>query len=294
MIPSRIATYCQGDFTTIQNYEQAATDNKEVWRVFHRNLITGVGRIPRQTLKALGKYFSASPEELVLLKKADVREIEKQFPMSKFSPHYSNLVFKFWMKLHPNKLFNEITEEEYEVLHRSIQRLRILWNQIKARCHNPNAQDYQHYGARGVRMCREWFGDSDQFVLWSLQNGYKYYPDKVKGDQLSIDRIDPTKNYMPENCRWIPHRENCSRTRPIDWDFVIDRAYQLARMFPKAADVCYGRARINWRKARDIYMGGDTSRLVQFLKDQCYCPMAIWRIRKSLGDVIPQKKSERK
>ena len=44
---------------------------------------------------------------------------------------------------------------------------------------------------------------------------------------------------------------------------------------------------------RDEYMGGDTSMLVEFLKDNCYCPMSIWRIRKALGDVIPQKKSER-
>lgn len=36
----------------------------------------------------------------------------------------------------------------------------------------------------------------------------------------------------------------------------------MARLFPKAADMCYGRARIDWRKARDVYMGGDTSRLV--------------------------------
>ena len=40
-------------------------------------------------------------------------------------------------------------------------------------------------------------------------------------------------------------------------------------------------------------MDGETSRLVDFLKDNDYCPMAIWRIRKALGDVVPQKKSER-
>lgn len=40
-------------------------------------------------------------------------------------------------------------------------------------------------------------------------------------------------------------------------------------------------------------MDGDTSRLVEFLKNNDYSAMAIWRIRKELGDVIPQKKSER-
>lgn len=40
-------------------------------------------------------------------------------------------------------------------------------------------------------------------------------------------------------------------------------------------------------------MGGDTSRLVKFMKECGYTPMGIWRVRKELGDVIPQKKSER-
>lgn len=163
---------------------------------------------------------------------------------------------------------------------------------MRARCYNPNHQVYHNYGGMGIKVCKEW-DNSDNFVIWSLEQGYIYYPDKKKGDQLSIDRIDPTKDYEPSNCRWIPQRENCSRTRPIDWDFVIDRAYHFAKLFPLAADICYGRARINWGKARDIYMGGDTDRLVQFLKDNCYCPMAIWRIRKNLGEVVPQKKSER-
>ena len=40
-------------------------------------------------------------------------------------------------------------------------------------------------------------------------------------------------------------------------------------------------------------MDGDASKVVKFLKDNNYSPMGIWRIRKTLGDVMPQKKSER-
>lgn len=165
---------------------------------------------------------------------------------------------------------------------------------MKARCHNENAQDYRFYGALGVKVCDEWIESSDSFVLWSLQNGYTYYPDRVKGDQLSIDRIDPTKGYEPSNCRWIPHRENCSRTRPIDWTPVIDRAYKLARLFPLAVvEICYGRPRMDWKKARDTYFGGDNKKVVQFLEDNGFCSMSIYKVRKTLGDVVPQKKSER-
>lgn len=75
---------------------------------------------------------------------------------------------------------------------------------------------------------------------------------------------------------------------------MIERAFMFARMFPMAASFTYGQPRIDWRIARDTYMDGDTSRLVEFLKENGYCQMAIWRIRKALGDVTPQKKSERK
>ena len=293
MISTKITTYCHGDFSKVQNFQEASIDNHQVWFVFHKNLLSGVGRLSKKTLQGIGKYYGVNPEELVFMRKCDIREIEKTFPATKRNPHGLNMVFFFWTKLYPNRLFKDITEEEYEELYRSVRRLRILWNQMKARCYNENAQDYHNYGEQGIRVCRDWLEDSDNFVLWALQKGYRYYPEKAKGDQLSIDRIDPTRNYQPSNCRWIPQRENCARTRGVDWDFVIDRAYHFARLFPRAADLCYGRARIDWKMVRDEYMGGDTSRLVQFLKDNCYCPMSIWRIRKALGDVIPQKKSER-
>lgn len=293
MISAKTTDFCYGDITKIQNYTDAATDNTQVWVIFHKNLLTGIGRIDKRMLKSIGKYYGATPEELVFMKRDDMKKIEDQFPKTRYNAHCVHLVFSFWSKLNPNRLFNDITQKEFDEISRSVRRLRILWNQMKARCYNENAQDYRVYGEQGVRMCRDWLKSSGNFVLWALQKGYRYYPDKAKGDQLSIDRIDPAKNYCPSNCRWIPQRENCARTRPIDWDYVIDRCYRMASLFPMAADMCYGRARIDWKKARDIYMDGDTSRLVDFLKDNDYCPMAIWRIRKALGDVVPQKKSER-
>lgn len=102
--------------------------------------------------------------------------------MSKKNAHTIHTVFTFWTKLHPHKLFSEITDEEFEEIQRSVRRLRILWNQMKARCHNKNAQDYPNYGALGVRVCREWFNDSDKFVLWALKSGYRYNPTAMRGD----------------------------------------------------------------------------------------------------------------
>lgn len=71
---------------------------------------------------------------------------------------------------------------------------------MKDRCYDTSASDYKFYGAKGIRICDEWLYHPDEFIFWSLQNGYK--------PGLSIDRIDSSKDYCPENCRWIPTRLN--------------------------------------------------------------------------------------
>lgn len=159
---------------------------------------------------------------------------------------------------------------------------------MKARCYNPDSMNWRWYGNRGIKVCDEWLNDSDKFVLWSLENGYIYYPEKQKGDQLSIDRIDANGDYSPANCHWIPHRENCAKTRKAS---TTQRNRLFSQLFPKAIEV-HNRYYLNWKKVRDMYMDGDTDKLVKFLNDNEYTAMAIWRIRKSLGEVEPRNNNK--
>jgi len=139
MISSKTTDYCHGDITRIENYHIAQLDNSHVWWIFHKNLITGVGRLTKETLKGLGKFYGVTPEELIFVKKEDLRMIEEHFPLTTKKGHSPSIVFKFWMKLNPNTPFSFITENEFDEINRSVRRLRILWNQMKARCYNPNA-----------------------------------------------------------------------------------------------------------------------------------------------------------
>lgn len=81
-------------------------------------------------------------------------------------------------------------------------RIYHIWAGIKQRCYNPNSVPYPYYGAKGIRVCDEWrdkhYGFMN-FYKWAMENGYS--------DELSIDRIDPKKNYCPENCRWTDKYE---------------------------------------------------------------------------------------
>lgn len=182
-----------------------------------------------------------------------------------------------------NGLLISLDEETFKVFKRSIRRLRVLRAQMNARCHNPNSQDYRWYGAKGVKVCDEWRNDSDAFVLWALKHGYRYNPELVKGEQLSIDRKDSSKDYCPENCRWILHRINCSRTRVSSRNMSIaatkshKRKYRLQKMFPDA--VRWNR-QIDWRVVFKNHFNANWDEFKKFLAAQDYNFMSIHRIRK--------------
>ena len=71
-------------------------------------------------------------------------------------------------------------------------RLYRIWKSMHTRCYNTNSPDYKTYGS--ISICDEWLHDFNTFRTWALENGYN--------DTLSIDRIDPTGDYCPDNCRW--------------------------------------------------------------------------------------------
>jgi hypothetical protein len=96
---------------------------------------------------------------------------------------------------------------------------------MKDRCLNPNSKYWGRYGGVGKSVCDEWANDFVAFYEWSVRNGYD--------ETLTLDRIDNSKGYSPENCRWVTYsvQEN-NRTNNVLYE-VDGIKYTLAQLCRK-------------------------------------------------------------
>lgn len=79
----------------------------------------------------------------------------------------------------------------------------ISWMSAKSRTQTTTNKDYANYGGRGITMCSNWL---IHFKFFLLDMGDPPL-DPNTGERLSLDRIDNTKGYSKENCRWATRSE---------------------------------------------------------------------------------------
>lgn len=88
-------------------------------------------------------------------------------------------------------------------------RVYTIYRSMLTRCgytKGANPKTLRAYAGRGISIYQGWLESPDAFIKWAMANGYS--------DELSIDRIDGTKGYCPENCRWVTMEVNMRNKSP--------------------------------------------------------------------------------
>ena len=95
-------------------------------------------------------------------------------------------------------------------------RIYKIWQDILGRCDNKEKKGgaWYKYGKKGIRVCDEWSNKDNGFLnfyKWAIENGYSDEKDSNGRAKITIDRIDGTKGYSPNNCRWVDYEtQNCN------------------------------------------------------------------------------------
>jgi len=78
------------------------------------------------------------------------------------------------------------------------------WTSMKQRCLNPKMKYFDRYGGKGIKVCKRWLHSFENFLA-----------DMGKRPSIehSLDRIDGTKGYSPDNCRWATPKEQAKNRK---------------------------------------------------------------------------------
>lgn len=81
---------------------------------------------------------------------------------------------------------------------RNRNRLLVVWTDMNSRCKDSRHPAYNRYKKFGAP---DW-PTKEHFISWALETGWQ--------PGLEIDRVDNTKGYFPENCRFVSRKQNAN------------------------------------------------------------------------------------
>lgn len=112
------------------------------------------------------------------------------------------------------------------------------WRAMISRCEDTKNIMYHRYGARGISVCNEWH----KFENFIADMG-------VPSPKKDIDRIDNSKGYSKENCRWVDrttNARNTSKTIMVEWEGKTQPLIGLGEKYGLHYKCLYKRIKNGW------------------------------------------------
>lgn len=113
-----------------------------------------------------------------------------------------------------------------------------VWRAMKARCYAPS-QTKGYYKQNHITVCDRWRNSFNAFI-----EDMGRMPD----ESYSIERIDVLKGYEPDNCKWIPQREQPKNRNNTLW-IAFNGEYMCLRDVAKKTGIKYTTLYQRYRRA---------------------------------------------
>jgi len=100
----------------------------------------------------------------------------------------------------PTLLFPPVnlnTKHGFAPKHKKRHPVYAAWKSMRGRCSNKNSKDWKNYGGRGITVSDEW--SSFENFLRDMMPNWK--------QGLMLERLDNSKGYSKENCKWATRTE---------------------------------------------------------------------------------------
>jgi len=168
----------------------------------------------------------------------------------------------------------------------------VSYHRMMERCFRPDERMKHYYGDKGITVCDRWADPVDGFLNFVEDMGKRPSP------KHTLDRIDGSKGYYKENCRWATRSEQMQNTSKKSkhsgyrgvaqnrkkWSSVIAKEgtiYRLGTYETKEE------AALAYNTAADILYGENGTRnKLPLLEDEI-----VDRIVQSVNNILLQRKT---
>jgi hypothetical protein len=124
----------------------------------------------------------------------------------------------------------------------------VSWRAMKDRCYGASHSEYKRYGALGIKVCERWIN--------SFANFFEDMGPRPHGH--SLERINPSKNYEPVNCKWADVYEqanNKKNTRKIEYKGASKSVTQWSREVGLKTATLSARLNRGWPVEKALFSG---------------------------------------